>query len=325
MRIALLDDYQSVALGAAEWDRLPEGCAVEAFHHRLADEDQAASELADFDIVMALRERTRFPASLLERLERLKLLASTSSRNAAIDMAAATRLGIVVSGTAGGPRSTTELTWALILAVARRLPQEYNALRQGFWQSSVGTELAGKTLGLIGLGAIGSQVAGVGRAFGMRVLAWSQNLTPARAAECGAEKVALDELLRRADVVTIHTRLSERTRGLLGGRELALMKPTAFLVNASRGPIVDEAALIEALRQRRIAGAGLDVFDREPVAAGHPLLGLDNVVATPHLGFVTHEVYRRFYGETLENILAYLRGEPMRVLNPEVWERRRGA
>jgi phosphoglycerate dehydrogenase-like enzyme len=325
MRIALLDDYQHVARASADWETLPTGCNLQVFHDRLANEDEAARKLADFDVVMALRERTAFPASLLERLPRLKLIASAGPRNAAIDMAAATRLGIVVCSTAGGPRSTTELTWALILAVARRLPQEHNALRQGGWQGSVGTELSGKILGTIGLGVIGAQVAGVALAFGMRVLAWSQNLTAERAAACGAELVDKDELLRRADVVTIHTRLSERTRGLLGEAELGLMKPTAFLINASRGPIVDEAALIDALRRRRIAGAGLDVFDREPVDAGHPLLALDNVVVTPHLGYVTHEVYRGFYGETLDNILSYLRGEPKRVLNPEIWERRRRA
>jgi phosphoglycerate dehydrogenase-like enzyme len=323
MRIALLDDYQSVARASADWEKLPAGCNLQVFHDRLADEDAAARQLADFDVVMALRERTPFPASLLGRLPRLKLIASAGPRNAAIDMAAASRLGIVVTSTAGGPRSTTELTWALILAVARRLPQAHDALRQGGWQTSVGTELSGKILGTIGLGVIGAQVAHAGLAFGMRVLAWSQNLTAERAAECGAELVAKDELLRRADVVTIHTRLSERTSGLLGAAELALMKPSAFLINASRGPIVDEAALIEALRRRRIAGAGLDVFDREPVEAGHPLLALDNVVVTPHLGYVTHEVYRGFYGETLENILCYLAGEPKRVLNPEIWERRR--
>ncbi len=325
MRIALLDDYQRVARQSADWHRLPAGCALQTFHERLADEDEAARLLADFDAVMALRERTLFPASLLERLPRLKLIASAGPRNAAIDMAAATRLGIVVCSTAGGPRSTTELTWGLILAVVRRIPQEHHALRNGGWQTSVGTELAGKILGTIGLGVIGTQVAGVARAFGMRVLAWSQNLTAERAAECGAELVGKDELLRRADVVTIHTRLSERTAGLLGAAELALMKPTAFLINASRGPIVDEAALIDALRHRRIAGAGLDVFDREPAAAGHPLLALDNVVVTPHLGYVTHEVYRGFYGETLDNILSYLRGVPQRVLNPQVWEHRRRA
>jgi phosphoglycerate dehydrogenase-like enzyme len=323
MRIALLDDYQHVARASADWGSLPADCNLQVFHDRLATEDEAARKLADFDIVMALRERTAFPASLLERLPGLKLIASAGPRNAAIDMAAATRLGIVVCSTAGGPRSTTELTWGLILAVVRRIPQEHNALRQGGWQSTIGTELSGKVLGTIGLGVIGSQVAQLGLAFGMMVLAWSQNLTAARAAEIGVEPVAKDALLRRADVVTIHTRLSERTRGLLGAAELALMKPSAFLINASRGPIVDEAALIEALRRGRIAGAGLDVFDREPVAPGHPLLALDNVVVTPHLGYVTHEVYRGFYGETLENILCYLRGEPRRVLNPEAWERRR--
>lgn len=324
MRIALLDDYQNVALTSADWSRLPGHCRVEAFHDHVADEDALARRLADFEVVMALRERTRFPASLLERLPKLKLLASVGPRNAAIDLAAATRLGIMVTYTAGAPDSTGELTWGLILGLARKIPQEHAALRAGCWQTTLGIEMAGRTLGVIGLGHIGGRVAQVGKAFRMRVIAWSQNLTTERAQEVGAEKVALADLLRQADVVTIHTRLSERTRGLLGAKELALMKPTALLVNTSRAPIVDHAALVDALRNRRIAGAAVDVYEQEPAPADNPLLRLDNVVATPHLGYVTEEVYRVFYGQTVENILSYIeKGAPERLLNPEVLPHKR--
>jgi phosphoglycerate dehydrogenase-like enzyme len=325
MKIALLNDYQRAARGAADWSRLPADCELLVYHDHLEDEDALVRRLADCEIVMALRERTPFPAHLLERLPRLKLLASTGPRNAAIDMEAATRLGIAVCSTTGGSYSTMELTWGLILGLARHIPQEHHALRQGMWQSTVGIELNGRALGIIGLGQIGGRLARVAHAFRMRVLAWSANLTPERAQECDAERVGLEQLLRDSDIVTIHTRLSPRTRGMLGAAQLALLKPTALLVNTSRGPIVDEAALLNVLRERRIAGAALDVFDREPLPADHPLLKLDNVVLTPHLGYVTQEVYRGFYGETLENILAYLRGAPQRVLNPEALGKRRPA
>ncbi len=323
MKIALLNDYQRVARASADWSRLPADCDLQIFHDHLEDEDALARRLAEFDVVMALRERTPFRAGLLQRLPKLKLLASCGARNAAIDLEAATRLGIVVTSTSGGTASTMELTWALILAAVRNIPREHDNLLAGGWQTTVGMGLAGKTLGTIGLGHIGAQVTRVALAFSMRVLAWSQNLQPARAKECGAEPVPLERLLREADIVTIHTRLSDRTRGLLGARQLALLKPSAYLVNTSRGPIVDEAALLDVLRSKRIAGAGLDVFDQEPLPAGHALTKLDNVVLAPHLGYVTHEVYRGFYGETLENILAFMAGEPKRVMNPEMWERRR--
>ena len=323
MRIALLDDYQGIARSSADWSRLPPGSELEIFHRALGDEIACEKALGNFDVVMALRERTPFPASLLERLPRLKLLASVGPRNAAIDVEAATRLGIVVNHTQGGPYSTGELTWGLILALARHIPHEHSALRKGHWQTTVGIEMNGRTMGIIGLGHIGAHMARLALAFRMRVMAWSQNLTSARAQECGAELVSLEQLLRESDVITIHTRLSARTRGLLGASQLALMKPTALLVNTSRGPIVDEAALIETLKANRIAGAALDVYDQEPMAAEHPLLKLKNVVMTPHLGYVTEEVYRNFYGQTLENILAWSSGKLGRVLNPEVWERRR--
>lgn len=315
-RIAILDDYQGVALAMADWTSLPASAEVLVFRDHLSELDAVAARLADFDVVMAMRERTPFPRPLLERLPGLRLLVTTGMRNAAIDVAAATERGIVVCGTAGLPYPTAELTWGLILSLARRIPAEDRATRDGGWQVSVGLGLNGKTLGVLGLGTLGAQVARVGRAFEMEVLAWSQNLTAARAAEVGATRVDRDELLARADVVTIHLVLGERTRGLIGARELGLMKRTAHLVNTSRGPIVDEAALVRALRDGGIAGAGLDVFDEEPLPADHPFRHLPGTVITPHLGYVTEETYRVFYGHALENIRAYLEGAPIRVLRP---------
>ena len=282
-----------------------------------------AERLEDFDVIMALRERTAYPMSLLERLPNLKLLTTAGMGNASIDVEAATGLGILVCGTAGSSRTTMELTWGLILGLMRHIPGEHAATRAGSWQRTVGAGLEGKTLGLIGLGNIGGQMAEVGRAFHMRLVAWSQNLTSARATECEAELVSKDELLSQADVVSIHLKLSDRTRGLLAERELRLMKSTAILVNTSRGPIVDEAALVSLLRAGSIAGAGLDVFDREPLSSGHPLLTLDNVLLTPHLGYVTAGTYDKFYGQTVENIQAFLDGTPQRVLNPDVLGHRR--
>jgi phosphoglycerate dehydrogenase-like enzyme len=255
---------------------------------------------------MAMRERTPFPRERLERLPNLKLLVTTGMGNAAIDMEAARELGITVAGTGGTPTHTAELTWALILALARHIPAEDRAVREGGWQHTVGLELAGRTLGVIGLGRLGSQVARIGEAFGMEVIAWSQNMdTP----------LTKKELLQRSDIVTIHVRLSERTRGLIGAAELALMKPTAYLVNTSRGPIVDEAALLDALQQGRIAGAGLDVYDIEPLPPDHPLRSAPNTVLTPHVGYVTDASYRVFYSDAVEDIAAWLRGDPVRVIN----------
>lgn len=317
-KIALLDDYQDAAKDCAPWDQLPADCAVEFFHDHLGGEAALVERLKDFDCVMALRERTAFSRSLLEKLPKLKLLATAGMRNASIDLEAATELGILVCGTAGRSESTAELTWGLILSVMRHIPGEHHATVAGHWQQTLGTGLLGKTLGLFGLGKIGGMVAAVGAAFGMRLIAWSQNLTPECAAECGAEKVDKEQLFRRADVLTVHTVLSDRTRGSIGTRELELMKPTAYFVNTSRGPIADEGALLEALRQGRIAGAGVDVFGVEPLPADYPLLALPNVVITPHLGYVTREVYDLFYGQTHENIAAYLAGKPERALNPGV-------
>jgi phosphoglycerate dehydrogenase-like enzyme len=317
-RVALLDDYQGVALEMADWAALGPRAAVEAFRDHVRDEAALLRRLAPFDAIVAMRERTPFPDRILAGLPRLRLLVTTGMRNASIGIDAATRLGIVVSGTEGLAPPTVELTWALILAAVRRIPQEDRATRGGRWQTSLGAGLHGKTLGVIGLGRLGSQVAAIGRAFGMRLVGWSQNLTPERAAECGAERVTKELLLAQADVVTIHLQLSARTRGLIGADDLRRMKPTAYLVNTSRGPIVDEAALVEVLRAGAIAGAALDVFDEEPLPPRHPFLSLDNLVLSPHLGYVTRENYAIFYRDAAADVAAFLRGAPERVLNPAV-------
>jgi phosphoglycerate dehydrogenase-like enzyme len=312
-RVAILDDYQDVAGRLADWKSLP--AEVVVFRDHLSDESRVAARLADFDVIVAMRERTPFPRSLLERLPRLRLLVTTGMRNASIDLRAAGERGVVVSGTAGLPSPTAELTWALILALVRHVPREDRATREGRWQETLGTTLKGRTLGVLGLGQLGSRVARVGIAFEMDVIAWSQNLTAERAAAVGARLASgKDELLARADIVTIHLVLSDRTRGLIRARELGLMRPTAYLVNTSRGPIVDEGALIAALRAGAIAGAGLDVYEEEPLPPEHPLRGLPNTVITPHLGYVTEETYQIFYAQALEDIRAFLAGAPVRVL-----------
>jgi phosphoglycerate dehydrogenase-like enzyme len=315
-RVAILDDYQDVALRMADWKSLPAGTEVVAFRDHLHDTDAVAKRLAAFDVVVAMRERTAFPRVLLEALPKLRLLVTTGMRNASIDVRAATERGITVCGTSGLPYPTAELTWGLVFALFRRIPAEDRATRDGRWQTTLGLGLNGKTLGVIGLGTLGSRVARYGRAFEMEVLAWSQNLTPERAAEVGATLVGKDELLARSDVVSIHLVLGDRTRGLIGARELGLMKRTAYLVNTSRGPIVDEAALVRALQDGTIAGAGLDVFEPEPLSLDHPFRRLPNTVITPHLGYVTEETYRIFFGHALEDVQAFLRGEPVRVLRP---------
>jgi len=315
-RVAILDDYQNVAMGLADWKSLPAGAEVVAFRDHLHELDAVAKRLADFDVVVAMRERTAFPRALLEKLPKLRLLVTTGMRNASIDVKAAVEGGITVCGTSGLPYPTAELTWALVLALFRRIAVEDRTTREGKWQTTLGLGLNGKTLGVIGLGTLGSRVARYGKAFEMEVLAWSQNLTAERAAEVGATLVGKDELLRRSDVVSIHLVLSDRSRGLVGARELGLMKRTAYLVNTSRGPIVDEAALIRALQDGTIAGAGLDVFEPEPLPLDHPFRKLPNTVITPHLGYVTEETYRVFFGHALEDVQAFLRGAPVRVLKP---------
>jgi phosphoglycerate dehydrogenase-like enzyme len=312
VRVAILDDYQGVALGFAPWEDL--GADVVAFDDHVTGDDELVARLAGFDVVVAMRERTPFTRARLERLGDLRLLVTTGMRNASIDVAAARERGIVVCGTGGVSAATAELTWALILALARRVPEEDRDVREGGWQRTVGIDLAGRTLGVIGLGTQGAPVARIGLAFGMRVIAWSQNLTAERAAEVGVAAVDRDVLLAESDVVTLHVKLGDRSRGLIGADELARMKPTALLVNTSRGPIVDEDALLAALRDGTIAGAALDVFDTEPLPAGHPLRSAPNTVLTPHIGYVTRATYETFYREAAEDIAAWRRGEPVRVL-----------
>jgi phosphoglycerate dehydrogenase-like enzyme len=314
VKIAVLDDYQNVARQMADWDTLPDSAELVIFNDHLDYGETLIERLRDFAVICAMRERTPFNRELLRQLPNLKLLLTAGMQNASIDVAAAGELGIMVCGSRSPGHATAELTWGLILSLMRHIPQDDKKTRAGHWQTTLGNDLHGKTLGVIGLGRLGSQVATVGKVFGMNVIAWSQNLDPEQAAKAGVSAVEKDQLLTCADIVTIHLRLSERTRGLIGARELALMKPTAYLVNTSRGPIIDEAALIAALQNHKIGGAGLDVYDIEPITPDHVLLQLENTVITPHLGFVTEETYRVFYGEMLEDIIAYLNGAPIRIL-----------
>ena len=316
MRLAILDDYQNVALSMADWDGLRPGVEIQTFHDTLASEDAVAERLCDFEIVVAMRERTAFRRTLIERLPKLKLLVTTGMLNASIDLKAAEERRIVVSGTSVLRHPTAELTWGLILALARGITREDAGMRRGGWQTTVGIGLHGKVLGILGLGRLGSLVAAYGTAFQMEVIAWSKNLTIEHANSLGVQRVEKQELFRRADFLTIHTALSKRARGLVGPDDLAAMKPTAYLINTSRGPIVHERALISALEGHKIAGAALDVFDQEPLPADHPLRRLENVVLTPHLGYVTAENYRVFYGDAVENVRAFLAGNPIRVLTP---------
>lgn len=313
-KVAVLDDYQNVAQEMADWDSLPANVSVDFFQDHLSAEDDVARRLEPYEIVVAMRERTPFQRTLFSRLPNLKLLVTTGMRNASIDMCAAAERGVTVCGTDGLPYPTAELTWALILALVRKVPTEDAVTRAGQWQVTMGEGLQGKTLGVIGLGRLGSQVAAIGGAFGMNLVAWSQNLTEERAAEFGACLASKDELLSESDIVTIHLVLSDRTRGLLAERELSLMKPSAYLVNTSRGPIVDESALISALESDAIAGAGLDVFDIEPLPLDHKLRSLPNTVLTPHMGYVTAETYRIFYRDAVGDIAAFLSGSPVREL-----------
>ena len=319
--IAVLDDYQGVSQQLADWSILPEGCDVQVFRDHLSDLDAVAERLREFEVVCAMRERTPFSRELLERLPNLRLLVTAGMRNASIDTEAATDLGVLVCGTDGGPTNPpAELNWGLILALARHIHQEDAATRRGHWGTTLGPSLEGKVLGVLGLGRLGAAVAKVGVAFEMSVIAWSQNLTQERAAQHGATLVSKDELFQQSDVVSVHVQLSERTVGLVGARELGLMKPTALLINTARGPIVDEAALIDALRNGTIAGTGLDVFDQEPLPADHPFLQMDNTLLTPHLGYATPEQLSIRYQGTVEDIGAFLEGSPIRALNPEALE-----
>lgn len=317
--LAILDDYQDAVRRLPFWSRLDGRVTIDVFRDTLQSEDALVERLRPYAIVVAIRERTRFTASLLGRLPALEHLAITGRNSGHVDLAAATKRGILVTATSGSGPSAIEHTLALILAVVRRVPQEDRVMREGRWQTTVGVELAGKTLGIVGLGRIGSRVAAFGQFLGMRVIAWGPTLTDERARAAGVTRVALDDLFRESDVVSLHLLLSDTSRGLVTARLLGLMKPTAYLVNTARGPLIDEAALVAALSDRRIAGAALDVYDVEPLPREHPLLQLDNVVLTPHLGYVTEESYRAFFGPLVENVASWLDGEtPKRALNPEV-------
>jgi phosphoglycerate dehydrogenase-like enzyme len=318
MKVAILDDYQGVAKEMADWSQLPAGAQVEYFTDNLTGEDGLVDRLKDFDVVMGMRERTPFPRSLLTRLPNLRLLVTSGRRNASFDLEAATELGVTVCGTGGAGEGPTELTWGLIIALARQIPLEHQRSREGNWGTTVGVGLQGKTLGLLGLGHIGSLVARVGNAFDMNIIAWSQNLTAERAKECNATLVDKETLFRDSDIVSVHVVLSDRTRGLVSARELALMKSSAYLVNISRGPIVDEKALVDVLQRKAIAGAALDTFDIEPLPKDHALLKLDNALICPHLGYVTDDSYKAMYSGVVEDIRAFASGEPIGMLNPDV-------
>jgi phosphoglycerate dehydrogenase-like enzyme len=304
--VAILDDYQNAALRLADWSVLDGRAAITVFNDHLADVDAVVERLKGFEVLCVMRERTPLPRATLERLPKLKLVVSTGARNAAIDTAACEERGIAVAFTGYTSAPTIEMTWALILAASRHLVAENLAFRRGGWQQGVGIGLAGKTLGVLGLGRVGSAVAKIGAAFGMKLITWSPNMTPERAAEGGATAVSKQELLRQADILTIHMVLSPKTRGLLGAEDLALMKTSALLVNTSRGPLVDEAALVSALTSRKIALAALDVFDVEPLPDDHPLRSLENVLGTPHIGYVADDLYRTFYGDSVKAVDAWL-------------------
>jgi phosphoglycerate dehydrogenase-like enzyme len=306
MKIAILDDYQNVALKLADWSQLEKRARIDVFHDHLPDPNAVVMRLLPYDVVCVMRERTPLRREIIERLPNLKMIASTAPRNASIDMAAAAARGIKVVHTGYFSSPTVELTWALILAGARHLTAETAALRRGGWQHTVGEDLSGKTLGILGLGSIGAKIATIGLAFGMKTIAWSQNLTAEKARALGAKWVTKEELLRQSDVVSIHLVLSDRTRGLIGAPELALMKASARIINTSRGPIIEEAALIQALEKRQIAGAAIDVYDTEPLPPDHPFRKLDNLLATPHIGYVSRGLYERFYQDTVSNIVAWL-------------------
>jgi phosphoglycerate dehydrogenase-like enzyme len=318
MRVSILDDYQGVALGYADWSAArARGVEIAVERHPFVDEDAAVRALTDSEIVAAMRERTAFPKSLVDRLPKLQLLITTGMRNASFDMAALKDHGVTVCGTGGpggGNEDTAELAWGLILGAIRRIAEDHQLMRLGGWQTRIGHRIAGKTLGLLGLGRLGSAVARVGLAFRMEAIAWSQNLTAERAAEHGVERVEKDELFRRSDILSVHLVLSPRSRGLVGAREIGLLKPSAILVNTSRGPICDTEAIIAALEAGRLAYAGFDVYDKEPLPVDHALRTAPNVILTPHIGYVTDENYQSSYPQIVEDILAFLDGKPVRVI-----------
>lgn len=312
-RCAILDDYQNVALDLADWSRVKKDAEIKVFNEPLGG--KAIETLRDFSILCLMRERTLFDRKTIEALPNLKLLVTSGMRNAAIDLKAAAERNIPVCGTESLGTPTAELVFGLMLELTRKIGFEHARLKAGaLWQSTVGIELAGKTLGILGLGKLGTRVAEIGKAFGMNVIAWSQNLTEEKAGDAGAKRVSKEELFRQSDFITIHTQLSERTRGVVGAAEFSLMKPSAYLINTSRGPIVEEKALIAALREKKIAGAGIDVYDVEPLSLDHPLRKIESAVITPHLGYVTVEGYSRFYSQMAEDVRAWLDGKPIRLI-----------
>ena len=316
-RVAVLDDYQRVAQRSTEWSILGDDVVVTFFHDHVDEPRQLINRLTPFDVVVAMRERTPFPGVVLRELPDLRLLVATGMHHSTIDFDAATVLGITVCGTQSwrGATATIELTWGLILALARGIAAEDSAIRSGGWQVGLGTLLEGKTLGIVGLGNLGCLLPPVAAALGLRTVAWSRNLTAERAAEVGVERLDHDEFFRTSDVISVHLKLSPRSHGYVGRAEFELMKPTAFLINTSRGPVVDEAALLDALRSGRIAGAALDVYDREPLPVDHPLRRVPNALLTPHIGYATDETYREYYGQAVEDIIAFRQGNPVRRLN----------
>lgn len=306
IKIAVLDDYQQVALTMADWSAIDDKADVTVFHDHLPDEAAVIDRLLPYQVTCVMRERTPLTRQILNQLPNLKLIVSTGKRNASIDLKAAEELGITVKFTGYLMSGAPELTWALLMAIARQIPVESNNFRSGGWQTTIGTDLAGKTIGIIGLGNIGCKMASYAKAFDMDVIAWSENLTEEKAALAGAKLVSKETLFREADFITIHLVLSDRSRGIVKKKDLELMKPTAYFINTSRGPLVDELALLEILQQKKIAGAALDVFDMEPVPADHPFRKLDNLLATPHIGYVTQQTYKIFYEDTAKAIEEWL-------------------
>jgi phosphoglycerate dehydrogenase-like enzyme len=314
-RCAILDDYQNVALTVTDWSKVKGDLDIKVFNEHLGGPENVIKALQDFEIVVAMRERTGFPRAVIEKLPALKLLITTGLRNASIDVAAAKERGVTVCGTPSTGNPTSGIAIGLMLELTRRIGYENARMKAGVpWQSTIGVDLDGLTLGVLGLGKLGTRTARIAKAFGMKVIAWSQNLTAEKCQEAGVDYVSKEDLFRQADFITIHVILSQRTRGLVGAKELGLMKPSAYIINTSRGPIIDEAALLSVLREKKIAGAGLDVFDVEPLPVDHPLRKLDNVVLTPHLGYVSMQNYRAYFGGVVEDIRAFLDGKPVRVM-----------
>lgn len=315
-RCAILDDYQDVALKVADWSKVAGDLDIKVFNEHLGGSDNVIKALQGFEIICAMRERTAFPRGVIEKLPQLKLLITTGLRNASIDTAAAKERGIVVCGTPSVGSPTSGIAIGLMLELTRRIGYENARMKAGVpWQTTIGMDLEGLTLGVLGLGKLGTRTARIAQGFGMKVIAWSQNLTPEKCKEIGVGYVGKEDLFRQSDIITIHVVLSQRTRGLIGAKELGLMKPTAYIVNTSRGPIIEEAALLSALRENKIAGAGLDVFDVEPLPVDHPLRSMDKVVLTPHLGYVSIQNYRAYFAGVVEDIRAFLDGKPVRVID----------